>query len=189
MDMEIFFLGTLGSKLILKHVRHILDIYLNLISTSKLDDDCFEGKTHRVAFYIAPSSKKSNMLNIIHIDWCVCSIKGESLSGATYFVSFIATHYRKCDFSFWDLKTRCWISLKSLMRKLKEKLEESLKVLELIMVESIGNHLKNTINFMVLRLKELLLNIPTWRYWKKNDNDNWKILLYVVSCKATQVLS
>ena len=32
---------NLGSKLVLKDVRHVLDIHLNLISTGRLDDEGF----------------------------------------------------------------------------------------------------------------------------------------------------
>ena len=38
---DVFLETSIGNKLVLKDVRHILDIHLNLISTGKLDDEGF----------------------------------------------------------------------------------------------------------------------------------------------------
>ena len=38
---DIFLEASIGNKLVLKDVRHVLDIHLNLISTSRLDDERF----------------------------------------------------------------------------------------------------------------------------------------------------
>ena len=38
---DIFLETSIGNKLVLKNVRHVLDICLNLISTGRLDDEGF----------------------------------------------------------------------------------------------------------------------------------------------------
>ena len=48
---------------------------------------CLAGKTHRVAFKSYSPSRKSQILDLIHID--VCMMQSRSIGGALYFVTFI----------------------------------------------------------------------------------------------------
>ena len=54
---------------------------------------CLIGKTHRIAFKSFSQSKKSYILNLIHID--VCMMWSRSIGNALYFVTFIDDYSRK----------------------------------------------------------------------------------------------
>ena len=49
--------------------------------------DCFAGKQHRVAFRTSTPHRAKDILDLVHSD--VCSMSKRSLSGASYFVTFI----------------------------------------------------------------------------------------------------
>ena len=54
---------------------------------------CLVGKQRRVSFQKSVSSRKSNILDLVHTD--VCTMNTKSLGGALYYVSFIDDHSRK----------------------------------------------------------------------------------------------
>ena len=56
-------------------------------------DHCLVGKTHRVAFQTYPSSRRSDVIDLVHTD--VCTMQTRTLGGALYFVTFIDDHSRK----------------------------------------------------------------------------------------------
>ena len=49
--------------------------------------DCIHGKQHRVRFWSFIPSRKTNVLDLVHIN--VCTMQTRSLGGALYFVTFI----------------------------------------------------------------------------------------------------
>ena len=55
--------------------------------------DCLFAKKHRVSFRIYPPHKRPHVLDLIHTD--VCTISDKSISGCSYFVTFIDDHSRK----------------------------------------------------------------------------------------------
>ena len=54
---------------------------------------CLFGKQRRVSFQKSSSSRKSNVLDLVHMD--VCTMNTKTLHGALYYVSFIDDHFRK----------------------------------------------------------------------------------------------
>ena len=54
---------------------------------------CLVGKQHRIAFKRSPTTKKSNVLDLVHTD--LCSMGDRTLGGALYFVTFVDDHFRK----------------------------------------------------------------------------------------------
>ena len=56
-------------------------------------DNCLAGKTHRVAFHTYTPSRRSNVIDLIHIDGC--TMQTRTLGGALYFVTFIDDHSGK----------------------------------------------------------------------------------------------
>lgn len=50
-------------------------------------------ETHRVALNNYRSSKKSSLIDLIHIN--ICSVQSKSLGCAFYFIPFIDSHSRK----------------------------------------------------------------------------------------------
>jgi transposase InsO family protein len=54
---------------------------------------CLVGKQKRVSFHKSPSSRKTNILDLVHTD--VCTMNTKSLGGALYYVTFIDDHSRK----------------------------------------------------------------------------------------------
>ena len=56
-------------------------------------DHCLVGKTHRVASYTNLSSRRSDVINLVHTD--ICTMQTRTLGGAIYFVNFIDDHSRK----------------------------------------------------------------------------------------------
>jgi len=55
--------------------------------------DCLFGKQHRVFFHTYPPHRRPHVLNLIHTD--VCTMSDKSISGCSYFVTFIDDHSRK----------------------------------------------------------------------------------------------
>ena len=64
---------------------------------------CLTGKQNRVSFKNSSSSKKPNVLDLVHSDVCGL-MKTRSLGGAFYFVTFMDDHSRKI--SIYTLKTK-----------------------------------------------------------------------------------
>ena len=60
---------------------------------SKTCDHCLVGKAHRVAFHTYPTSRRPNVIDLIHTD--VCIMQTRTVSCALYFVTFIDDHFRK----------------------------------------------------------------------------------------------
>ena len=56
-------------------------------------DHCLVGKTHRVAFPTYPSSRRSDVIDLVHTD--VCTMQTRTLGCALYFVTFIDDYSRK----------------------------------------------------------------------------------------------
>jgi len=54
---------------------------------------CLVGKQKRVSFHKSPSSRKTNILDLVHTN--VCTMNTKSLGGALYYVTFIDDHSRK----------------------------------------------------------------------------------------------
>ena len=61
--------------------------------TLKTYNYCLFGKSHRVVFHTNPSSRRPNVIDLIHTD--VCTMQIRTVSGALYFVTFIGYHFRK----------------------------------------------------------------------------------------------
>nr|GEZ27716.1 hypothetical protein [Tanacetum cinerariifolium] len=102
-------------RLVLKGVKHIPDLRLNLISIGKPDNDGLcntfnngkwrlsrgdmvmargHKKTNRVQFKSHPPSRKENILDLVYSDVCG-PIKTQTVGGSRYFVTFIDDHSRK----------------------------------------------------------------------------------------------
>ena len=54
---------------------------------------CLAGKTHKVTFKSFSPSRKSQILDLIHID--ICMMQNRSIGGALYFMTFINDCSRK----------------------------------------------------------------------------------------------
>lgn len=54
---------------------------------------CLVGKQNRVSFRRFPSSRKENILDLVHTN--VCTMKYTSIDGALYYVTFIDDHSQK----------------------------------------------------------------------------------------------
>ena len=54
---------------------------------------CLSGKQSRVAFRRFPSRRKSDILDLVHID--VCTMQSNTFGGALYYVTFIDDHSKK----------------------------------------------------------------------------------------------
>ena len=59
----------------------------------KTCDHYLVGKPHRVAFHTYTSSRRLNVIDLIHTD--VCTMQTRTIGGALYFVTFIDDHSRK----------------------------------------------------------------------------------------------
>ena len=91
----------------------------------KTCDHCLFGKAHRVAFHTNPSSRRSNVIDLIHTD--VCTMQTRTVGDALYYVTFIDDHSRK----IWgfSLKTKDHVldSFKELHAKLEIETGRKLK--------------------------------------------------------------
>jgi transposase InsO family protein len=54
---------------------------------------CLVGKQRRVSFHKSPQLRKTNILDLVHID--VCTMNTKTLGGALYYMTFIDDHSRK----------------------------------------------------------------------------------------------
>ena len=88
-----------------KRLRHISEKGLNVLAkrkflsnfiSAKLEkcEHCLAGKQNRVSFKYYPSSRKTELLELVHSDLCG-PIKTKILDGALYFVTFIDDCSRK----------------------------------------------------------------------------------------------
>jgi hypothetical protein len=69
---------------------------LSGLKDGKMDvcENCMAGKQTRVSFIRHDSSRKNDMLELVHSDVCG-PLKVRSINGALYFVTFIDDHFRK----------------------------------------------------------------------------------------------
>ncbi|KAJ9552680.1 hypothetical protein OSB04_016725 [Centaurea solstitialis] len=100
-------------ELVLRDVKHVPDMRLNVLSAGLLDDEGYNnnfgnerwkltrgslivarGKQNRVSFKSHSPSRKENVLDLVHSDVCG-PMKTRTLGGCSYFVTFINDHSRK----------------------------------------------------------------------------------------------
>ncbi|GMP79351.1 hypothetical protein CsSME_00034932 [Camellia sinensis var. sinensis] len=101
---------NLGCKLLLKDVRHVPDIRLNLISTGKLDDEGYNNKFGKICKGVVNALEEDTSTELWHKRLGHMSEKGLQVlfkkellpglkvrthSGALYFVTFIDDYSRK----------------------------------------------------------------------------------------------
>ncbi|KAJ4724838.1 Retrovirus-related Pol polyprotein from transposon TNT 1-94 [Melia azedarach] len=135
-----------GTMLLLKNVKHIPDIRLNLISA---------GKQTRATFKTSPPLRKSGILELVHSDVCG-PMKTKTLGSAFYFVTFIDDHSRKL--WVYTLKTKDQVLdvFKQFQALVERQTEKKLKCIKTDNVEAVeSEHRKEWIDAMQDEMKSL----------------------------------
>ncbi|KAA0032307.1 Retrovirus-related Pol polyprotein from transposon TNT 1-94 [Cucumis melo var. makuwa] len=185
-----------GSRMILKNVKHIPDIHMNLISTSKLDDEGFYNtfnndiwkltkvtdeanvelwhkrlshtrKQTRVTLKSSQHLRKLNVLKLIHSNVCG-PMKTKSLGGASYFMTFTDDHSRKIWLYTLKMKDQVLGVFKQFHASVEREIDEKLKA-----EDSVQEQLAETVVPTNVSLKR---SVKDWRLSTRYSPNEYLIL-------------
>jgi transposase InsO family protein len=119
-----------------KRLRHMSEKGLQVLAKKQLLPNikgtslmpcthCLVGKQIRVSFHKFPQSRKTNILDLVHID--VCTMNTKTLGGALYYVTFIDDHSRKVWIFALKIKDQVLDVFKAFHMKLERETGRQLK--------------------------------------------------------------
>jgi len=127
---------------------------------------CLAGKQHRVSFKSHHSSRKSEVLELVHSDLCGL-MKTKTFGGGFYFVTFIYDHSRKLWVYVLKTKDQVLGVFKQFQASVERETGKKLKCVRTVMVVNLVDLLMNTVGNRVFDIRKLLPRLLSSMVWQK----------------------